>query len=175
MGPKKSWASLVLVTPLWLASCDKTKESGESRSQPGNHTEVGVFESVGLGYGRSPDAHGIDIAGFGACSENSTLFAGCEAPGAQPSDDARWSNAACPVEPRPAMTVAPNEAPPTSQPTSHDAPGAYSAATTELQFPTLTDRCGQKEAPARVGTTNHPIKSARESACSCGMMKCGCA
>ena len=175
MPPKRSWASLAMVTPLWLASCDKTKESGESRSQPGNHTDVGLFDSVGLGDGRGRDSGGIDIAEFGTCSESTALFAGCEAPVAQPSDDPRSSNAACPVEPRLGLTVARNEAPHTSQPTTHAAPGADSLVTPMPQLPALTERCGQEEAAARVGTMDHLIRSAGESACACGMKKCGCA
>lgn len=144
-----SWASLALVAPLWLASCDNAKEQGETRSQPADH-----------------------IARFGGCAENSVLFTVCEAPLAEPSDKAMPLTVPCPVEPLPALTEARNDVSHSIEPTSH---AADAKRPPQSQTVTLSNRCRREETSSGNGTTDDLTTSARESACSCRMKTCGCA
>lgn len=163
---RRNCISLVLVTPLGLASCAKTTESSES-PRYGNHTDAGVFDSVALRDGRGLGWADADTAASEACSEDTDLFAVCEAPLAQPSDDAESRDPTCPFALR---TGGPRKWSDETRPVTHAATGDESHATTVLQF-----QCEPSGAPARLGTAEHAGRSGGESACSCTMKECGCA
>lgn len=170
------WIPCVLLAPIWLAACDKANEPAPGKSQPGSQAEALLVYSYDLAGVAGMDMASLDNSGFETCTENSELFTGCEAPGAQTSAAEAPPDAATPLETPSAATINRSVLLATVDPSTDYTPRGESAieASSVRAIPGSTDRCGQVEPPAPTPKLADPAETATDTDCPCGTKQCMC-
>lgn len=165
------WVPFALLVPVWLTACDKANEPTRRNSEPGSRAEAGSLDSYGL-----VDVAGVDNGGFGTCTEDTELFAGCEAPGAQTVEIESSPDTTTALETPYAVIVDRSALSATADASTRYTAGGEDAgeAPSAPPLPGLTDRCGQTEPSARTPAVAEPDGTATGTGCSCGTKLCMC-